>query len=132
MPHREPLADLTFRPLKVEVQAETTPHTTYTVTLPHCPCPDFQFRDGVDGAEPHLCKHILGVYAAMHGWRTSIGPTRPASGAADSAASETLLDLMEQAKTTLEQAKTALGQLPASSLEWLRRALDELLAAPRP
>lgn len=94
MPQRKPLEDLVIRPKTVEVQAEKTPHKTYDVTLPHCTCPDFQFRDTTD--EPFLCKHILGVYKAMHGWRA---PNRP------------IIVLTEEVQAVLDQHPGITAQL---------------------
>lgn len=61
-----------FRPKTVDVQSFTDPTKVYEVTLPHCTCPDMQFRD--KGDEVHLCKHILAAYGALHGF-TAVAPS---------------------------------------------------------
>lgn len=72
MADREPMDPIVMRPLQVEVQADPNgknPNATYRVQLPHCDCPDFRYRDHADDDDPHLCKHILGVWRRTYGWR---------------------------------------------------------------
>lgn len=93
MPKRDPMTGMTIRPVgPMEVRSESNPNETYLVTLPHCSCKDFRFRDNAD--EPHLCKHILGLYAALHGWRM---PTEPVH-------------------ISIEEAAAVLAQIPSDQL----------------
>lgn len=54
---------LVIRPLTVEVTSARDPGCTYTVTLPHCTCPDFRYRRG--GLGSPFCKHLRAVLAAL-------------------------------------------------------------------
>lgn len=104
MPAREPMDDLIIRPLQVEVQADKTgknPHGTYVVTMPHCTCPDFRYRDHADDDEPHLCKHILAVYAKMRGWRRAATAEEAAAAAVQAQAAAVLAALPQQEVTRL-------------------------------
>ncbi len=60
MPHDQ--YTMASRPLTVEVRSETTPGTSYTVTLPRCTCPDDHWR----GEKP--CKHIAQAMREQYGW----------------------------------------------------------------
>ncbi|MBO2461623.1 SWIM zinc finger family protein [Actinomadura violacea] len=125
MPAREPMSDLIIRPLQVEVQADKAgknPHGSYVVTMPHCTCPDFQYRDKANDEEPHLCKHILAVHASMRGWRRVATAEEVAAAAEQQRAAAILASvphreltrLLAEAKANAVTANTASADIAAA------------------
>jgi hypothetical protein len=58
---------MAVRPLTVEVRSESRPGESYTVTLPHCTCPDFMFRHNYGSDDPY-CKHLKAAMERVAGW----------------------------------------------------------------
>jgi hypothetical protein len=114
MATRDPMNPVVMRPLEVEVQADPdgkNRNGTYRVRLPWCDCPDMRFRDHAGDDEPHLCKHIRGVWSRTYGWRTL-------------ATAEEVTDAATQ-KTIVENFAKLLTLLPADDAKALLAAANE-------